>query len=271
MSDDPQLHRARTAGDIDELLERIYGSRLRSTGVVHALAAWQRPEDGRLVVLRSDDAPRPELDDLALGIARARADAILTTAAVIRAEPELRHDLPGPGSLSDALADWRRRRPAAARGHAPPILWVMTRSGRLDLSHPAFARAGRTVVYTDRDGAWALESQAMDYGVELVVDEEPTPRRAIRRLRREFGAATIAVEAGPSVARRLYDPPPEVDELLLTVLHRRSLDGHLRGPRFLRRAEVEARLGAPRSSHRLESGGEHWQLLRYQRPAVAGG
>lgn len=266
MKDDLQLHRVETADEVDELLERVYGSRLRATGVVHVLAAWQRPDDGRLVVLRSGgEAPRPALDHLALGISRARADALLTTAAVLRAEPDLRHDLPGPGSLPRALAEWRRRRPAAARGDAPPILWVMTRSGRLDLSHPAFVRPGRTVVYTDRDGAWALESQAMDYGVELVVDEEPTPRRAVERLRREFGAATVAVEAGPTVARRLYDPPPEVDELLLTVLHRQELDGSLRGPRFLRRAEVEARLGSPRSSYRLASDGEHWELLRYQR------
>ena len=80
-------------------LESIYGVEPKSSGVVHVTAVWQRG-DGDLVTLRTAaGAPRVAHDALVLGLARARADAILTTAEVLRCEPGLRHDLSGPGEL----------------------------------------------------------------------------------------------------------------------------------------------------------------------------
>lgn len=269
-------HRLAALDGADELaaeIRRIYGSDLRRTGVVHVMAAWQR-DDGPLVTLRTGgDAPRIGHDALALGLARARADAIVTTGEILRREPELRHDLPGPGSLPQALQAWR----AEALGKTtPPLLWVMTRSGEVDLDHPAFSRPARSVIYTRRAGAWGLESRAADVGVELVVAPEPSARDAVHRLRREFGAATIVFEAGPSVSRQLYERPDEpaderavpaqVDELLLTVLHAGDLPTRFRGPRFLPRADVERALGRPRSTVRIRGGdGSRWELARYVR------
>lgn len=257
------------ADEVATEIHRIYGSDLRRTGVVHVMAVWQR-DDGPLVTLRTGgDGPRTAHDALALGLARARADAIVTTGEILRREAELRHDLPGPGNLPSALRSWR----AEVLGKTvPPLLWVMTRSGEVDLDHPAFSRPARSVIYTRRAGAWALESRAADAGVELVAVPEPSARDAVDRLRREFGAATIVVEAGPSVARQLYETadaravPARIDELLLTVLHAADLPTRFRGPRFLPRGDVEQLLGRPRSTVRVSGGdGRRWELARYVR------
>ena len=273
-----QLASLSTADAVSAELMRIYGSEPRSTGVVHVTAVWQRA-DGLLVTLRTgDEAPRVAHDALVLGCARARADAILTTAEVLRREPELRHDeLPGPPELVRGLADWRR----TLGKMSSPLLCVMTRSGDVDLGHPAFQHAGRSVLYADRSAAWALESRVADAGVELVAPDEPSPRDAVCLLRREFGAATVAVEAGPSVARDLYrdhedrddpmaadwatGPAVRVDELLLTVFHAQELETRFRGPSFLPRADMEAMLGRPASTRRLKSIDGEWELARYVR------
>lgn len=268
-----------TSDAVSAELVRIYGAEPKSTGVVHVTAVWQQA-DGGLVTLRTGaDAPRIAHDALVLGLARARADAILTTAEVLRREFELRHELPGPGELPRGLAHWRR-----ALGKAsPPLLCVMTRSGDVDLGHPAFRLGGRSVIYAGRPAAWTLESRTADAGVELVASDDPSPQDAVSLLRREFGAATVVVEAGPSVARELYrdaegeaesprvsgwlpGPPARVDELLLTVFHGAELETRFRGPRFLARADVEAALGRPVSTRRMRSvdGGE-WELARYVR------
>lgn len=284
------FHNLATAEQVATASERIYGSDPRNTGVVHVMAAWQR-RGGALATLRTGDgAPRDIHDTFALGLARARADAILTTGEILRREPDLRHDLPGPGALPRGLADWRRR----ALGKAsPPVLCVMTRSGEIDLEHPALGRPGRVVIYGGHSASWPLESRAAGFGVELVVSERPSARDAVATLRREFGAATVVVEAGPSVARTLYEdlesdewedevaagsgwlsgPPPRVDELMLTVLHRDHLKTCCRGPSFLSRGEVESVLGRPASTYRVPSSagtagrdrGGDWELVRYVR------
>jgi riboflavin biosynthesis pyrimidine reductase len=259
------------AEDVSAEALRVYGSDLRATGVVHVTAVWHR-DDGPLVTLRTGDgAPRIAYDDLALGLARARADAIITTGEVLRREPGLRHELPGPGALPRALADWRRR---VLGKQAPPVLWVMTRSGEVDLDHAAFDRAGRSVVYAGRAAVWGMESRAADIGVELVVAKTPSVRDSVERLRGEFGAATIVVEAGPSVARCLYDDSTAgepaardaaVDELMLTVLHRGELETRWRGPSFLSRGEIEESLGRAVSCHLERSPFGAWELARYRK------
>ncbi|MDA8016306.1 MAG: hypothetical protein MPN21_02560 [Thermoanaerobaculia bacterium] len=257
----------------------VFGSELRESGVIHVTAVWQRT-DGMLVTLcTGSEAPRVPHDALVLGLARARADAILTTGEILRREPGLRHALPGPGLLPRGLADWRR----SVQGRtSPPLVCVMTRTGELDFDHPVFDHAGRSVIYCDRSAAWALESRAGDAGVELLAVEAPSGSDAVHRLRREFGTATVLVEAGPSVARGLYQPegarhdyvqerdlfpgpPSHVDELLLTVLHRTDLETRFRGPRFLARSDVDASLGKPVSTHRLRSRTGDWELVRYLR------
>jgi hypothetical protein len=150
----------------------------------------------------------------------------------------------------------------------------MTRSGEVDLDHAAFDRAGRSVVYAGRSAAWGMESRAADVGVELLVSQRPSIRDAVDRLRSEFGAATIVVEAGPSVARGLYGESEvdevavdegRVDELMLTVLHREDLETRWRGPSFLVRGEIEEVLGRPVSSHLVRSPFGGWELARYAR------
>ena len=68
-------------------LEALYGVRElpRAAGVLHVAAVWaERPD--RLTVLEiTAQTPKSDDDAFALSLARARADAVLTTGAILRA------------------------------------------------------------------------------------------------------------------------------------------------------------------------------------------
>ena len=258
------------AEDVDRCARYVWGQSLRATGVVHVAAVWQRGsieqrEPTTWTTLRINEAtPQSPLDAFALHLARARADAIVTTGRILRSEPDLRHTLGGPGTLSEALADWRRE---GLGKPSPPVSLVLTGSGEVDFDHPLFAGPGRVVVFTGRAAAWHLESRALDYGVEIVAVDEPSPRAAVDFLRGAFGAATVSIEAGPTSARQLYEPPPLVDELMLSIYHSASLPGMVRGPRFLGPSRIKRTF-----THRSEpfvaptnEADARWQLTRWWR------
>lgn len=237
--DDPaELAALETAADVAARLLEVFGHPMTATGLLQTVAVY-RPRPGRFRVLRiTPETPRSATDQFSLMVARARADAILTTGRNLRLEPQGRHLLEGPGNLAEALEAWRRERLGKSR---PPYLLVLSRGFDLDLDHPAFKALPRTFVLTGREGAFHLESRAADRGIEVVGVDEPSAAAAVDFLRRELGAATISIEAGPSVARELYDPV-EIDEVQLSILDLpdpAALPGPLRGPFFLDQAELE--------------------------------
>ncbi|MEM9553942.1 MAG: hypothetical protein AAGC60_06770 [Acidobacteriota bacterium] len=271
MSSSPQtpddaLPTLQEAGDVERLAAAVYGRVPRDTGVVQVAAAWLRRPD-RLALLRTAaGAPRAAFDTFALGLARARADAILTTGEIVRHEPELRHGLDAlevPGwRLGAALESWRRE----TLGKAGPPLTLVLSSGRdLDLDHPLFSGPSRTLVFTDRDGVWRLESAAMDRGIEVVAHPAPGPRSAVEFLRTAFGAATVLIEAGSSTSRPLYDEPPVIDELLLSIDRTESLDPRWRGPAFLDLQTLNAYFDASTRPYRVAGDDGPWELLRFVR------
>lgn len=225
-----------TAEDVDRHARALYGQVPVATGLLHPTAVWRKDPDTYLSLRIGPEAPSSAHDAFVLGLARARADAIITSGRTLRQEGDLTHALDGPGSMGQALAEWREQRLAKPRA---PVSLVLTESGDVDLHHPFFDGPGRQMIFTGPAGAWKLESRAADAGVELVTVAEPTPRGAVDLLRAELGAATVSIEAGPSVARSFYEAPLMVDEVLLSVFVGENLATGARGSRQKPPAELD--------------------------------
>ena len=265
----PRPGDARTAADVERLAEVLYGSRPShlgrhwGTGVLHPTSVWrgaQGDADKPMTLRIGDQTPKSEWDDLALGLARARADAIITSGRILRTEPNLRHDMPGPGSLPTALAEWRRERGKSK----PPLSLIMSLSGEIDLEHPLFGGPGRVLVYTSERGAWHLDSRAADAAVEVQAVAEPTAQGAIDFARAAFGCATISIEAGPSISRRLYDEPAAIDEVLLSTYLGTELPTAARGGRQISRTWLDYRYERVSTSTQPAPGAPNaWRFERF--------
>lgn len=224
---------------IDRLVDEVYGVDLAAVSprVLHVTSAWLRGDE--LVTIRiNDHAPKSAFDFFVLNLCRTRADAIVTTGQILRDEPEMHHGLQGPGRVPELLEAWRRERLGKT---SPPASLVLSSGRDLDLEHPVFRGPGRAIVLTSPEGEERLAERPGRDAVEVVAVDDPGPRRAVEVLRERFGAETVGIEAGPSTAGKLYEPPVVVDELLLSI-YRGELDERARGKRFLGVGEVEAKL-----------------------------
>ena len=211
-------------------IQEIYSSRLlEPAGVLHAMSAWRSPE-GRLFILRvGPETPRSATDAFALGLTRARVDAIVTTGQILRDEPALTSDLRDP-----RLVAWRRERLGKAR---PPLVVVLSRGQGLDRSHPLFG---------------AAEVCVRSAGL----------RDSLAWLRTERGITSVAVEAGWSTTREVYDPPLAIDELLLSICRSSELAPGIQGGE-LSSLEVFGRLFGQRSEHDFNEESGPWSFLRF--------
>jgi riboflavin biosynthesis pyrimidine reductase len=249
-----------TAAEVDAVLGRMYGADLAAdTGVVHVAAVWQAAPDRLVTIAIGEDAPQSAHDFFALQAARARADAIITTGRILRAEPALTHDL--QGAAAPGLTAWRRERLGKQQ---PPILLVLTSGRDLPVHHPALHATSTPLLFTSHEAAARLP----DTSVHVVSVSAPDIRAAIAHLR-ACGCRTILVEAGPSAASALYQPPVAVDELLLSVFHG-ALPARAQAGDFVSLAHVRAHLPhAPHASPALaDPPSGPWQLLRFLRDPV---
>lgn len=262
MLEDHQLDSLRSADDVDHHARRIFGRVPTATGLIHTTSAWRKDPSTFLTLRIGPDTPRSSHDAFLLGLARARADAIVTTGRILRQEPGMTHAIGGPASMADALRAWRWERLAKGR---PPISLVLSRSGDIDLKHPFFRGPGRQMIYTGPKGAWKLDSLAADAGVDLVTVPEPTPRGAVELLRGELGAATISMEAGPTVARTYYDPPLAVDELMLAVFAGESVPTSARGLRQVPPSRLDALFPHRGETIEVRSEDGPWEITRWWR------
>jgi riboflavin biosynthesis pyrimidine reductase len=188
--------------------ERLFGPTVSEFGGVSQVCATQRHADGRLHVLAiGPHAPRSELDFFGLNLARARTDAILTTAKILRSEPTLSHRLSGPHA--EELAALR-----LSLGKAEPV-WcaLLTRSGEFPLEHPVWDDGTRKLVMTLPEQAAALTAK-LGSRADVVGLPALSARSALVWLGEHV--TSISVEAGPSTANALYDAPSLITELLLS-------------------------------------------------------
>lgn len=252
---DPAL--ATTAEGVDRIARALFGEDVSSpAGTLHVTAV----DAEHRVIAVGPHAPPSPLDFFVLHLARARADAIVVSGAVLRAEPELRYGLRGPGESERGLLAWRRE--VVGLTDAPRLL-VLTR-GALSLDHPALLGWARPQVYTTPEGGARLAGR----GVPVHATSEPSLRGALQHLEGE-GARSIAIEAGPSATAPLYTaqlnsapldtarlnpalpctaPPTPVRELWLSVfegeLDPRGRVGRLPSPAALAAAGLTRRSAA---------------------------
>lgn len=279
---------------LEARLETLYGGGIdwaRATGVVHVAAIGAR---ARAVLAIGAGAPASPTDRFVLGFARARADAIVTTGAILRAEPALVHRC---ADEPEQDARWQRFRAERLGRRRPPELVVLTAGAELPLEHPALCQAQRTVVLTSAAGrarltealgsrtaagghpAWARSTGKLEV---VALDAAPTTpvteflARAIAWLQDARGHETIVLESGPRSTLGLYAAGrPWIDELLLSVFEGGDF-ATVAGPPFpdaaaLARyfacgvAGAENGRSQPLSRRRVEEPSGAWVFERYRR------
>lgn len=156
-------------------------------------------------------------DRFVLALLRAVADAVVVGAGTLRTErgsvwtPE--HVFPEAGT---AFAELRRamRRPERA------VTVIVTSSGDVDLSLPAFHSGVPVIVATTERGAGRLMDAPAGVSVRAIAPDGPLPSASVVELaRRESGGARILTEGGPSLLGRFLEDGV-VDELYLTIAPR---------------------------------------------------
>jgi riboflavin biosynthesis pyrimidine reductase len=236
-------------------------------GVLHVAAVWRPPDEDRHLVLRiRDDTPRSAIDFLFLSLARARAEAIVTTGRILREEPAVTHDLQGGPGAVRALHAWRRELGLVD----PPWLVVLTGGQGLDPGHPAFHAWARPVVFCPAAAADDVRRRVRGTEIEVVADDAPGLRAAIAHLREQRGVRRISIEAGPSTAAAAYASPVAIDELLLSIYGGAALPAALLGGELPGRAVLERALGRLRSSFSAVEASGRWTFERYRCAIVPG-
>ncbi|MET0285149.1 MAG: dihydrofolate reductase family protein [Polyangiales bacterium] len=194
------------APEVAAWLRALYGvSELPREGVLHVTSI----APSRQVIAIGPDAPTSEGDFFLLNLARARADAILTTGSIVRLEATYQASLQGPHA--QALQRYR----VQVLGKGRVLCAIMTRDGRLPRLHPLWDDDTEKLVLTAPEHAEALERELDGHATVLGVSDLD-PRRAVQLLR-ERGAKLISIEAGPSANAPLYESPSLVDELSLSI------------------------------------------------------
>jgi riboflavin biosynthesis pyrimidine reductase len=234
---DPAAWVAASLRDLLSPDEAIGTSSRDAPGVVHTTSVWRDPE-GALRVLRIQaDTPRSVCDRFLLGAARSRAAVLLTSGSILRAEPELRHELHHEPAIDAALAAWRRGLGLLE----PPALAVLSR-GDVPLDHAALSEQRSVVLLTGGAGAKRLRGQLArssqrDRDRVRVAEIEPLGvRAALTWLRHRYSSVTV--ELGPSAARELYVDPVAVDELWLGRFLAASIPAGVAGQALVDEAEL---------------------------------
>ncbi len=253
------LAAVRTADDVTAEAIRIFGDLPAPQGVLQVMACHRR--DGALLALATGEgAPRCDEDAFALALARARADAIITTGAILREEPALSHAPEASTDHGEAMAAWR----SANGRQRPATTVVMTRSRDIDLDHPVFHGNNPVLVFTNESAPPSFGIELAARGGMLITEAEPTLQRCIARLQ-QTGSAAITVEAGPSTAAKLFEPPVLIDELLLTTLDAAALDpAYVRGE-LIREDALATRLRSTGPAYEARDGDHTWRLQRWVR------
>ncbi|HEY6880881.1 MAG TPA: dihydrofolate reductase family protein [Polyangiales bacterium] len=188
-------------------LGELYGTtELATRGVVHVTSV----DPSLHVIAIGPGAPESEGDFFVLNLARARADAVLTSGSILRLEPHYRVALAGPHAA--VLATYRRE---VLHKPKPPLCAVMTRDGELPLDHP---------FWDDDHDKWVLTSPARASALQrelgaraTVIGVDALDARGAVELMAQGGATLISIEAGPSANAALYRAPALVTELLLSI------------------------------------------------------
>ncbi len=253
--------------DVTRAVSQVYGTDLSgATGVIHATAVWRSPGGGLLTLHINSDTPPSRHDRFVLNLARARADAIVTTGKVLREEPSVTPLLIGSDDEVAPLVDWRR---VALGKEGHPLALVLTSGRSLDLDHPFFRSPVPAMVFTGHDAASAMMPAALERSIEVVSHAAPSITAAVAFLQKEAGSGTVAIEAGPSTSRQLYRPSLVVDELLMSEFLGPALPQSVQGAPFLEPAAIEAAFPVRSVPYAVEEPSGPWRFRRWTRQSAA--
>ncbi len=215
-----------TSREVTEEIQRLYGDAalLEIPCVFHVVALWQPPGGERRVMHILPDTPRSATDAFVLSLARARAEAIITTGRILREEPHVRFEPFGP--RAEALLTWRRE--VLGLTHRPRII-VLSRAPLPP--HPGLDAA------TERFDADLLTS------IKTLQDQ---------------GVQRICVEAGPSSAKSLYTPGSPLIQGMLSTCHAPTLPASVIGPPLVEEATLLACLPGGPPPHTRDEAGIPW-------------
>ena len=252
-----------THADVTRAVRTVYGTDLSSaTGVIHATAVWRRSGGGLITLNINAETPPSRLDRFVLNLARARADAILTTGKVLREEPSVTPSLIGTHEEAAPLVDWRR---VVLGKEGPPLALVLTSGRSLDLDHPFFRSPSPAIVFTSHHAASDMMRAALERSIEVVSHSAPSITSAVVFLQKETGSRTVAIEAGPSTSLQLYRPSLVVDELLLSEFLGPTVPRSVEGALFLEPAAIEAAFPFRSDPYAVDEPSGPWRFRRWTR------
>lgn len=255
-----RLQDVKTPADVDAVAEAMLGPGAASApGVVHVTSAWPAPEGGLHALHIHPGVPRSRHDAFLLALARARADAIVTTGRILRDEPGVTHTVQGPARA--ALAAWRFERLGRIE---PPVLLVLSSGRELPSEHPSYEAAVRPVLFVPSEAREPLQAR-MPARVAVHGDPEPSLRRALAWLVAEAGAERISVEAGPTTAATLYEDPPALDALWLARFGGSRPGATSLGPLLPSPARIAEALPFAAAPFPVEEESGPWQFQRFAR------
>lgn len=202
-----------SAVDLPPDLAKLYGGPLRLdrpavyanfVATIDGLVALPHVPKGNRVI--SDGS---EADRFVMGLLRARADVVLVGSGTLHAHPTIRWtpEEAHPPSAA-AYAGFRELLDLPPA----PTVAVLSRSGRLDVTHPALLAGA--VVLTSAEGAESLRGRLPQESRVVALADAANPVAAIEALR-ELGHRHILSEAGPHVFGAML-AAGVVDELFLT-------------------------------------------------------
>jgi len=250
---------SRGASEIAARVATLYAEALPTeAGVVHVTSAWRGPQGELTSLAINHVTPASVTDRFVLALARARADALVTTGRILRSEPDLSH----AQADDDALASWRRE--IMGRGSAP-LTAVLSGGRGLDLDHPLLCGPQPRLIYTTPESKQRLADAAAARGIELVADPAPSLRRLLAWLRQEHGHRSVVVEAGATTSSELYLAPLGVDELLLSLPLSETLAGEAKGPALPDEPAIAAAGLRLQSECVCEEESGAWSFRRYCR------
>ncbi|MCX4245118.1 dihydrofolate reductase family protein [Paraliomyxa miuraensis] len=246
---------------VAERVRRLYGDESLSdpAGVVHVAAVGREPDGGLVVLKINQSTPHSLHDRFALDLARARADVIVTTGAILRAEPGLRYEL--ASDRADALHTWRMDQLGRP---TPPLVVVLTGREDIDLDHPTLHGWAQPWIFTNVDAAKALHGRLPQH-VGLAGVPSPDLETLIEWAQRRFDARTITIEAGPATTRPLYEEGPcLVDELMLSVFEG-TIPTDARGDPFASERTLERLFPRRHEGEVVEENSGPWRFVRLLR------
>lgn len=259
----------RGSGDalpLTEPLSRLYGGALRLAkravfanfvSTIDGVVSFGTAGEDRARDVSGGDAN----DRFVLALLRAAADAVIVGAGTLRKEPD--SVWTAESVFPDAAADFTAlRRTLGMR--ARPLTVLVSATGDVDLSLPAFHDGGPVMIATTADGARQLAHGSKDVTVRALADAGPLRMRDVVKVSIDAcGGGRILTEGGANILGRFLDERV-LDELFLTVAPR--LAGRSREARRVALVEgaAFAAAAAPRAALTgLKTGGDYL-FMRYE-------